>query len=223
MTLELEVSWKYHLRKEFKKPYWRKLVNFVQYEYSNKICLPESQYIFRAFNTTPFYNVKVIILGQDPYHTPGIAMGYCFSVPNNSNYLPPSLKNIFKEMKNDLGIKRSETDLTDLAKQGVFLLNSILTVCAGKAGSHAKKGWEFFTDSVIQCLSNKHKNLLFILWGNYAISKKIYIDQSKHYIISSSHPSPLSVNKGFFGSRPFSLTNKYLISKNINPINWINK
>jgi uracil-DNA glycosylase len=161
----------------------------------------------------------VVILGQDPYHTPGAAMGFCFSVPEG-NRPQPSLQNIFKEIHSDLGIARTKTDLSDWAEQGVFLLNAVLTVRTGQAGSHAKKGWEKFTDSAIRHLSAERENLVFILWGAYAISKQALIDTDKHCVITSAHPSPLSAYRGFLGSKPFSHANHYLVSKGKKPIDW---
>jgi uracil-DNA glycosylase len=219
MTIRLEASWKEHLRAEFEKPYWESLTAFVKSEYAAGPCFPKGGDIFRAFDLTPFDDVKVVILGQDPYHTPGAAMGFCFSVPDG-NRPQPSLQNIFKEIQTDLGVPRSQTDLSDWAEQGVFLLNSVLTVRAGEAGSHAKKGWEYFTDSAITHLSNERDNLVFILWGAYAISKKAFIDTDKHCVITSPHPSPFSAHKGFFGSRPFSKANEYLVQKGKTPIDW---
>ena len=219
MPIRLETSWKNHLHEEFEKPYWDKLTAFVKSEYAAGPVFPQGKNIFRAFDLTPFDEVKVVILGQDPYHTPGAAMGFCFSVPDG-NRPQPSLQNIFKEIQSDLGVPRSRTDLSDWAQQGVFLLNSVLTVRAGEAGSHAKKGWEFFTDSAITHLSAERENLVFILWGSYAISKKAFIDADKHCVITSPHPSPLSAHRGFMGSKPFSRANAYLVSKGKTPIDW---
>lgn len=219
MTIRIEESWKNHLHEEFEKPYWESLTAFVKEEYATAQCCPQGKNIFRAFDLTPFDDVKVVILGQDPYHTPGAAMGFCFSVPEG-NRPQPSLQNIFKEIESDLGAPRTRTDLSDWAEQGVFLLNSVLTVRAGEAGSHSKKGWEFFTDSAIAHLSNERENLVFILWGAYAISKKEFIDANKHCVITSPHPSPFSAHKGFFGSKPFSRANAYLASKGKSPIDW---
>jgi uracil-DNA glycosylase len=219
MTVRIEPSWKEQLQAEFGKPYWDGLTAFVRSEYAAGSCCPPGKNIFRAFDLTPFHRVKVVILGQDPYHTPGAAMGFCFSVPDG-NRPQPSLQNIFKEIENDLGIARTRTDLSDWAEAGVFLLNSVLTVRAHEAGSHAGKGWESFTDSAIARLSSECEHLVFILWGSYAISKKAFIDARKHLVITSPHPSPLSAYRGFFGSKPFSRTNDYLISKGKTPIGW---
>ncbi|MDB5777498.1 MAG: ung [Herbaspirillum sp.] len=219
MTVRIEASWKKQLQSEFEKPYWEKLTAFVKSEYAAGLCCPQGKNIFRAFELTPFNDVKAVILGQDPYHTPGAAMGLCFSVPDG-NRPQPSLQNIFQEIGNDLGVTRSKTDLSDWAGQGVFLLNSVLTVRAREAGSHAGKGWETFTDSAIKRLSEQRDNLVFILWGSYAMSKKAFIDSAKHFVITSPHPSPFSAHKGFFGSKPFSRTNGYLVSKEKTPIDW---
>jgi len=209
MSINIHPSWRAVLEEEFQKPSWQTLVDFVKDEYSKVVCYPKGSDIFRAFNLTPFDQVRVVILGQDPYHTPGAAMGMCFSVPDGSK-TQPSLQNIFKELQSDMGIIRTQTDLTDWAEQWILLLNSVLTVRAHEAASHKGKWWEVFTDTIIQILSEKKEHLIFILWGNYAISKKHLIDEQKHLIITSPHPSPFSVHKGFFGSRPFSRANEYL-------------
>jgi uracil-DNA glycosylase len=219
MPLRIEASWKKHLAQEFEQPYWDALTAFVKQEYATTQCCPEAKNIFRAFDLTPFDKVKVVLLGQDPYHTPGAAMGFCFSVPNG-NRPQPSLSNMFKELNSDLGVARTATDLTDWAEQGVFLLNAILTVRAGQAGSHARKGWERFTDSAIRHLSAEREHLVFLLWGSYAISKKALIDADKHHIITSVHPSPLSAHRGFFGSKPYSKTNAYLEKTGQQAIRW---
>ena len=219
MTVKIDPSWHRVFEAEFALPYWQNLTDFVKSEYSQKVCFPLWKDIFRAFDTTPFETVKVVILGQDPYHTPGAAMGLSFSIPNGTK-AQPSLKNIFKELASDVGISRSATDLTDWAKEGVLLLNAVLTVRQGEAASHQGKWWETFTDSAIRLLSEKREGIVFILWGNYAINKKALIDASKHHIITSPHPSPFSAHNGFFGSKPFSRTNEYLISKWKIPINW---
>jgi uracil-DNA glycosylase len=219
MTVRIEPSWKQQLHAEFEQPYWESLTAFVKSEYAVGPCCPQGKNIFRAFDLTPFDQVKVVILGQDPYHTPGAAMGFCFSVPDG-NRPQPSLQNIFKEIDSDLGIARTQTDLSDWAGQGVFLLNSVLTVRAREAGSHAGKGWENFTDSAIKRLSDQRENIVFILWGSYAISKKAFIDAGKHLLITSPHPSPFSAHKGFFGSKPFSRANEYLVSNGKTPIDW---
>lgn len=219
MNINIEESWKNLLKPEFEKPYFSSLINFVKQEYKEHTCYPKGKNIFKAFELTPFDQVKVVLLGQDPYHGEGQAMGLCFSVPNGIVY-PPSLRNIIIELKNDTGIELKSGDLTPWAKQGVFLLNATLTVRAHQAGSHQKKGWETFTDSVIHKISEEKEHVVFILWGSYAQQKINLIDTRKHFIIKSVHPSPLSVHRGFFGSRPFSLTNEYLTSKKIEPIQW---
>ena len=219
MSVRIEESWKRQLQGEFEQPYWEQLTSFVRAEYAAGQCCPPGKYIFRAFDLTPFDEVKVVILGQDPYHTPGAAMGFCFSVPDG-NRPQPSLQNIFQELHNDLGLSRSRTDLSDWAGQGVFLLNSVLTVRARQAGSHAQQGWETFTDSAIRQLSEQREGLVFILWGSYAISKRAFIDARKHLVITSPHPSPFSAHKGFFGSKPFSRTNQYLVARDKIPIQW---
>ncbi|QYN49636.1 uracil-DNA glycosylase [Apibacter sp. ESL0432] len=219
MNINIEESWKNLLKPEFEKSYFSSLINFVKQEYKEHTCYPKGKNIFKAFELTPFDQVKVVLLGQDPYHGEGQAMGLCFSVPNGIVY-PPSLRNIIIELKNDTGIELKSGDLTPWAKQGVFLLNATLTVRAHQAGSHQKKGWETFTDSVIHKISEEKEHVVFILWGSYAQQKINLIDTRKHFIIKSVHPSPLSAHRGFFGSRPFSLTNEYLTSKKIEPIQW---
>ena len=219
MTVRIEPSWKAHLQDQFEQPYWQALTEFVKEEYAAGPCCPAGKDIFRAFDLTPFDDVKVVILGQDPYHTPGAAMGFCFSVPDG-NRPQPSLQNIFHELRDDVGVERRHTDLTDWAEQGVFLLNSVLTVRARQAGSHANKGWETFTDSAIARLSEQRDGLVFILWGSYAIAKRALIDTGKHLVLTSPHPSPFSARKGFFGSKPFSRTNDYLAAHGKEPIRW---
>lgn len=219
MNINIEESWKNLLKPEFEKPYFSSLINFVKQEYKEHTCYPKGKNIFKAFELTPFDQVKVVLLGQDPYHGEGQAMGLCFSVPNGIVY-PPSLRNIIIELKNDTGIELKSGDLTPWAKQGVFLLNATLTVRAHQAGSHQKKGWETFTDSVIHKISEEKEHVVFILWGSYAQQKINLIDTRKHFIIKSVHPSPLSAHRGFFGSKPFCLTNEYLTSKKIEPIQW---
>ncbi len=209
MTIKIHPSWHQALASEFEKPYWTSLTEFVKSEYSQKRCFPEGKNIFRAFDTTPFDSVKVVILGQDPYHTAGAAMGLSFSIPDGTK-AQPSLKNIFKELQSDLGISRTKTDLTDWAEQGVLLLNAVLTVREWEPASHQKMWWENFTDAAIGALSEKREWVVFILWGNYAIAKKSLIDETKHHIITSPHPSPFSAHNWFFGSKPFSRTNQYL-------------
>lgn len=219
MSVRIHPSWQAALSSEFEKPYWQELASFVKDEYSKNTCFPKGADIFRAFDLTPFDQVKVVILGQDPYHTPGAAMGMCFSVPDGSR-AQPSLQNIFKELATDVGVERTRTDLSDWAEQGVLLLNSVLTVENGKPASHQGRGWETFTDEIIRLLSEKREHLVFILWGNYAVSKKSLIDATKHCIITSPHPSPFSAYKGFFGSRPFSRTNSYLAAHGSGEIRW---
>ncbi len=220
--IKLPKGWLNLLESEFSKKYMSDIKTFLFSEYSNnKIIYPSKSLIFNAFNLCDFDEVKVIILGQDPYHGPDQAHGLSFSVRKNIPF-PPSLKNIIKELENDIGVKfqQNDGDLSKWAKQGVFLLNTTLTVEKNKPLSHYKIGWEFFTDKVIELLSEKKQNLVFILWGKNAQAKNQIIDNSKHLIISSSHPSPLSAHRGFFGSKPFSQTNKYLMSNNIKEINW---
>ncbi len=220
MNIKLDESWKHHLEKEFEKEYFRKLVEFVKEEYSTKTVFPPGPYIFRALNECPFDKVKVLILGQDPYHTPGVANGLAFSA-NPDKRVPPSLQNIYKELKSDLGVEPpSSPDLTRWAVQGVLLLNATLTVRKGEAGSHQGKGWEEFTDAVIKTVSDEKEHVVFILWGAYAQKKEPLIDSSKHLIVKSPHPSPFSANNGFFGSKPFSKTNEYLKANGIDDIKW---
>ena len=209
MQLLLPPSWQSILGTEINTWYFDELSEYIKSEYWVSHCFPEENDIFRAFLVTPFENVKVVILGQDPYHTPGAAMWLSFSVPDGS-CIQPSLRNIFKELESDTGITRKYTDLTDWAEQGVLLLNSVLTVRSSEPTSHAGKWWEIFTDTVIRTLSEKGERIVFILWGNYAISKSPLIDTNKHCIITSPHPSPFSAHRGFLGSRPFSRTNEYL-------------
>lgn len=220
MQVKIEKSWQEVLQTEFDKPYFENLVGFVKQEYASNTIFPPAGQIFNAFNTCPFNNVKVVILGQDPYHGPGQAHGLCFSV-NDGIQFPPSLQNIFKEITADLGIPAPKTgNLTRWAEQGVLLLNATLTVRASQAGSHQGKGWEEFTDSVIKIISEKAENVVFILWGSYAIKKKSLINASKHCILTAPHPSPLSSYRGFFGCKHFSQTNTYLTSKGKTPIEW---
>lgn len=220
MDVRIEPSWKKHLAAQFNEPYFKELTEFVKKEYDAKTIYPHPKNLFRAFELTPFDEVKVLILGQDPYHGPRQAHGLSFSVTEGVRN-PPSLQNIFKEVKSDLGVKPDDSgDLTRWAKQGVLLLNATLTVRAGAAGSHQGKGWERFTDAVIKTLSDEREHLVFILWGNYARSKKALIDDFKHCIIESPHPSPFSANSGFFGSKPFSKANAYLAAHGESPIVW---
>ena len=220
MQVKIEKSWQEVLQTEFDKPYFENLVGFVKQEYASNTIFPPAGQIFNAFNTCPFNNVKVVILGQDPYHGLGQAHGLCFSV-NDGIQFPPSLQNIFKEITSDLGIPAPKTgNLTRWAEQGVLLLNATLTVRASQAGSHQGKGWEEFTDAVIKTISEKAENVVFILWGSYAIKKKSLINASKHCILTAPHPSPLSSYRGFFGCKHFSQTNTYLTSKGKTPIEW---
>ncbi|MBP8781348.1 MAG: uracil-DNA glycosylase [Paludibacteraceae bacterium] len=220
MDVKIEPSWKEILSAEFEEKYFVELVNFVKHEYGINQVYPKAKNLFNAFNLCPFDSTKVVIIGQDPYHGEGQAHGLCFSVPDHTP-IPPSLQNIFKEIKNDLEITPFNTgNLERWAKQGVLLLNATLTVRANVAGSHQGKGWEIFTDKVIQLLSKKKKNLVFILWGSYAQQKKELIDTHKHCIFTSTHPSPLSAYRGFFGNKHFSQTNTYLIDHGKEPIDW---
>lgn len=217
--VRIEKSWSERLSKEFEKPYFKLLTDFVRQEYSVATCYPPGSLIFNAFDLCPFDNVKVVIIGQDPYHEPGQAHGLCFSV-NEGVMLPPSLQNIFKEIEDDLGIHHTTGNLTSWAKQGVLLLNATLTVRAHFAGSHQRHGWETFTDAVIQKLAQDRENLVFILWGSYAQGKASFIDSHKHLILKSAHPSPLSAYRGFFGNKHFSKANTYLIDHGKTPIKW---
>ena len=220
MEVKIESSWKTVLKEEFEKTYFENLVNFVKNEYKIQTIYPPGNKIFSAFEKTPFPEVKVVIIGQDPYHGPVQAHGLSFSVPEGIMQ-PPSLKNIFKELNSDLNVPFSNSgNLERWAEQGVLLLNATLTVRASQAGSHQNKGWEQFTDAVIQKLSDEKENLVFILWGAYAQKKGSIIDPKKHHIIKSAHPSPLSAYNGFFGSKPFSKTNEYLKSIQKSEIIW---
>jgi uracil-DNA glycosylase len=219
MEVKIEKTWQAELQAEFKKDYFKLLKEFVRNEYLTEVVYPSPENLFRAFELCPFNEVKVVILGQDPYHGPKQAHGLVFSVEAGVKE-PPSLVNIFKELESDLGLKKEEGDLSSWAEQGVLLLNTTLTVRAGQAGSHQKQGWEIFTDRVIQILSEKKDNLVFILWGAYAQSKVELINASKHLILKAVHPSPLSAYRGFFGSKPFSQTNNYLRDKKIKEVNW---
>jgi len=221
MKVDIHPGWKKELNAEFEKPYFQDLLDYIKEEYQQNTCFPESTGIFEAFNRTVFDNVKVVILGQDPYHGPQQAHGLCFSV-NKGIAIPPSLKNIYKEIETDLGNPVPGTgNLEHWADQGVLLLNAVLTVRAKQAGSHKKKGWETFTDSVIKLISEKKENVVFLLWGDYAKKKGAKIDYSKHFVLTSGHPSPLSANRGYwFGNKHFSKTNDYLIKHGKEPINW---
>ena len=212
-------KWDIVLEDEFKKDYFKKLGIFIKNEYKTKICFPQYKDIFNALRYTDYDEVKVVILGQDPYHGVNEAHGLSFSVRDDVKR-PPSLNNIFKELESDLGIKKTNNDLTNWAKQGVLLLNSIMSVVKDSPLSHKEKGWEIFTDNIIKLLNEREKPMVFILWGGYARSKKKLITNKNHYIVESVHPSPLSAYNGFFDSKPFSKTNNFLISKNIQPIDW---
>jgi uracil-DNA glycosylase len=220
MQVNIEQSWQQQLQGEFDKPYFAKLVAFVKQEYAHHTVYPPGKLIFNAFNQCPFDKVKVVLLGQDPYHEPGQAHGLCFSV-NEGVQFPPSLGNIFKEIHDDIGTPiPTSGNLTRWAQQGVLLLNATLTVREHQAGSHQRQGWEEFTDAVIRILSEKREHLVFILWGSYAQSKSQLIDGSRHCILRSAHPSPLSAYRGFFGNHHFSLTNQYLRTNGIEEIQW---
>lgn len=219
--VKIHPSWKAHLEPEFAKPYMVNLKSYLKDELTKgKHIFPEPKNYFAAFDHTPFDKVKVVIIGQDPYHGPGQAHGLSFSVPDGVR-LPPSLQNIFKELKSDLNVEPPKTgNLQHWAEQGVLLLNSVLTVQSGQAASHQKKGWEEFTDQVIYQLNEKREGLVFVLWGSYAQKKAAFVDRKKHLVLESVHPSPLSSHRGFFGSRPFSKINNYLVSRKETPIQW---
>lgn len=221
MISKIDETWKPLLEEEFNKPYMKELLSFLEREKkSGKVIYPEEKQIFEAFRLTPFSKVKVVIIGQDPYHGPNQAHGLCFSVQKDIPP-PPSLKNIFKELQDDIGIKQPENGfLESWAREGVLMLNAVLTVEDGKAGSHHKKGWEKFTDKVIEILNEKKEHLVFILWGSPAQKKAAIVDDKKHLVLKSVHPSPLSYYRGFLGSKPFSKTNEYLKKNNIKEINW---
>ena len=220
MNVKIEESWKRHLADEFEKDYFVRLTEFVRTEYAQGAVYPPGRLIFNAFDLCPFDKVKVVIIGQDPYHGPGQAHGLCFSV-NDGVPFPPSLVNIFKEIQNDLGTPVPATgNLTRWAEQGVLMLNATLTVRAHQAGSHQRKGWEEFTDAAIRCLAEEREGLVFILWGSYAQKKGAFIDRQKHLVLASAHPSPLSAYNGFFGNRHFSRANEYLTAQGKTPIVW---
>lgn len=220
MDVKIEESWKKQLQNEFEKDYFVNLTNFIRSEYLTKQIFPPAKLIFNAFEHTPFDKVKVVILGQDPYHNDGQAHGLSFSV-NDGIQFPPSLINIFKEINTDLGIPIPKSgNLTRWADQGVLLLNATLTVQAHQAGSHQNKGWENFTDAAIKKLADERENIVFLLWGSYAQKKAAFIDSNKHLILKSVHPSPLSAHRGFFGNKQFSQINEYLVSKGLTPIQW---
>lgn len=213
-------DWDILLKKEYEKEYFKKLESFVNSEYKNKTIYPKINEVYNAFRYTNYNDVKVVIIGQDPYHGENQAEGLCFSVKKGI-IKPPSLVNIFKELQNDLGYSIPKNgSLVEWTRQGILLLNAVLTVEKDKAASHRAKGWEQFTDEVIRLINNKETPVVFILWGSYARSKKNLITNNKHFIIESAHPSPLSAYNGFFGSKPFSKTNNFLIKKGLKPINW---
>jgi uracil-DNA glycosylase len=220
LKLPIEDSWIELLEEEFNKSYFRELWDFIVNDQSQSVIYPPENQIYAAFQHTSFHKVKVVLLGQDPYHGPAQAHGLCFSVPEGI-VPPPSLVNIFKELKEDTGIPvPTHGNLTKWAQQGVLLLNTTLTVRANHAGSHQKKGWEVFTDRVIETLSKNGNPKVFLLWGNYAQQKSVLIDKKKHLVLKTVHPSPLSAYRGFFGCRHFSKTNEFLISHNLSPIDW---
>lgn len=217
---QIHESWRTALVNEFKSKYFSELKDFLIQEKQQYIVYPPGQFIFEALNRTPLSNVKVVILGQDPYHGPGQAHGLCFSVPDGVAF-PPSLQNIFRELQTDVGIDYpTKGDLSPWADQGVLLLNATLTVRANMAGSHQGRGWEIFTDAIIKSIVHLRENVVFLLWGNYARNKKSLIDSNKHFVLEAPHPSPLSVYRGFFGCRHFSKANEFLISNGLQPINW---
>jgi len=221
MSFKLQhTSWNTVLQSEFEQPYFKDLQAFVAQERATKTIYPPQEQVFQALESLDFSDVKVVILGQDPYHGEFQANGLAFSVHQGVKF-PPSLKNIFKELEEDLGIKNIHNgDLSSWAKQGVLLLNATLTVEASKAGSHQKKGWETFTDAVIEKVATELEHVVFVLWGSYAQKKGKMIDRSKHFVIETAHPSPLSVYRGFYGSKPFSKINDYLVHTGQEPINW---
>ncbi|MBR3921521.1 MAG: uracil-DNA glycosylase [Kiritimatiellae bacterium] len=221
MNVNIEESWKQVLADEFSSLYFKNLAAFVKTAYANGVVYPPGKYIFEAFNRTPFDKVKVVILGQDPYHEPNQAHGLCFSVQKGVR-LPPSLVNIYKELEDEFGTKflDRDGDLSHWADQGVLLLNATLTVAAGNAGSHQGRGWEMFTDAVVSKLAEQRENLVFMLWGSYARRKGAVINRKRHLVLECAHPSPLSVYRGFFGCGHFRKANEYLESKGLPTINW---
>lgn len=220
MDVKIEPSWKRALAAEWDKPYFKSLTDFVRAEYGTKQCFPPARRIFAAFDACPFEDVKVVILGQDPYHDVGQANGLSFSV-NPGMPFPRSLVNIFRELHDDIGCPMPvDGDLSRWARQGVLMLNSTLTVEAHRPTSHNGRGWEEFTDEVIMRLAQDREHLVFILWGSYAARKGAFIDRNRHCVITSPHPSPLSASRGFFGSKPFSRANDYLLAHGLTPINW---
>jgi len=220
MKVKIEPSWEARLAPEFEKPYFSELVQFVRQEYTSGVCYPPGPFIFNAFNQTPFDQVRVVLLGQDPYHGPGQAHGLCFSV-NDGVEFPPSLRNIFQEIQSETGAPIPQTgNLTRWAHQGVFLLNTCLSVRAHQAFSHSGHGWETFTDAVISLLSQQREHLVFLLWGAPAGRKASLIDAQRHLVLTSAHPSPLSAYRGFFGCNHFNLCNQYLQQHGQPPIIW---
>ncbi|MBR4505337.1 MAG: uracil-DNA glycosylase [Bacteroidales bacterium] len=221
MAVKIDSSWYAALKEQFEAPYFAQLKDFLVAERQQYTCYPPGSKIFNAFDSTPLDKVKVVILGQDPYHEPGQAMGLCFSVPDGVQ-VPPSLVNIIKEINDDLGtaIPTSRGDLSGWAKQGVLLLNATLTVRAHQAGSHQRHGWETFTDAAIKAISDNRQGVVFLLWGSYAIAKKNLIDTSRHFVLVAPHPSPLSAYRGFFGCRHFSKANDLLCQQGLEPIDW---
>lgn len=220
MAVKIEESWSNVLSQEFEKPYFQELIKFVRQEYASKTIYPKGKDIFRAFDACPFNEVKVVILGQDPYHGPGQANGLCFSVHEGITF-PPSLVNIFKEIKNDLGRDIPPNgSLERWAKQGVLLLNATLTVRAHQAGSHQNKGWETFTDAVVQALATQKQNLVYMLWGSYAQKKAAIVNANQNLVLKSPHPSPLSAHRGFLGCGHFSKANQYLAEQGLGEIKW---
>ncbi len=220
-NVSIHPSWKAALADEFTKPYFRMLTDFIKQEKAGgKTIYPPGPLIFNAYDSTPLEDVKVVILGQDPYHNPGQAMGLSFSVPRGMR-IPPSLRNIYQELNTSLGITpAAHGDLTSWARQGVFLLNAMLTVERNQPGSHQRSGWQFFTDASIKVISEQRENVVFLLWGAFARKKKVLIDPDKHLILESAHPSPFSADRGFFGNEHFSLANAYLVKHGKEPINW---
>lgn len=218
--VKIHPSWEKVIGEEFKKNYFEKLTQFVKKEYLSNTVYPEGKNIFRAFELCPFEDVKVVIIGQDPYHGPKQANGLCFSV-NDEMLLPPSLQNIYKEIETDLEVERpTKGNLDNWARQGVLLLNATLTVRANTPGSHQNQGWEEFTNAVIKAISDKKENIVFLLWGKYAQDKGTIINNKKHHVLTAPHPSPFSAHSGFFGCKHFSKTNKYLKSISKEPIDW---
>lgn len=221
LTTLISQGWKQVLSEELENAYFARLTEFVTKEYNSQICFPPKNLIFKALDACSFENTKVVILGQDPYHGDGQAHGLSFSVPNGMKF-PPSLRNIFKELSSDLGVQVPyQGNLTNWAEQGVLLLNATLTVRKSTPGSHQKQGWEEFTDSVIKMISHQKEHVVFVLWGKFAEQKTSLIDESKHLIITSAHPSPFSAHRGFFGSKPFSKANEFLEEKGLEKIDWV--